>query len=197
MMTSAPKARHVLLRQPQTLRSASLGSTNAAQSCVQRRRKNITNACQQCRVKKRRCNGKQPCLSCMEKHLPCHFQTCRDGRRVRDASKTFSKLSERLSKYEYLFTTLRSSPSSNAIRILLHMRSYSNESLQQPSDSNDLVLDMVLRYIEDTSTERDGALRAVSSRNAKQSKSSVHAHYTATTIIFVLNGFRTNGICMT
>src|SRR5689334_7053787 len=86
MTIHAQRAQQHLLPQPQILGSE---STNPAWESGQRIRKNVARACEACKVKKRRCNGKYPCWPCLDKGLCCRFRTRSDRRRERGICKTF------------------------------------------------------------------------------------------------------------
>jgi hypothetical protein len=168
------QARQLLLRQPQVLGSASSGFTNPASESAQRIRKNVALACEECKVKKRRCNGKLPCRFCMDKALCCRFRPESDRRRVRGITKTFSVMSERVSKYERLFNVLRNGASSEAIQALHYLRSSPIESQQEPDYSNDIALDKVLQLVEETNGgKQDLDLRAVFTIDARFSNSAI------------------------
>ncbi|KAL3424926.1 hypothetical protein PVAG01_04207 [Phlyctema vagabunda] len=45
------------------------------------RRKNTTKACEECRRRRAKCNGQQPCLRCVARAADCHYAVEPDGRR--------------------------------------------------------------------------------------------------------------------
>jgi hypothetical protein len=102
-------------------------------------------ACEECRVKKRRCNRKYPCRICLNQAVCWQFRPESDRRRER---ATFSILFEKVSKYERLFDVLRGGSSGEAIQALYCLRSSHIENQQEPDCSNDMVLDKVLRLAD-------------------------------------------------
>lgn len=117
-----------------------------------RHRTNVTIACDQCKLKRVRCNGKKPCSRCSSKSLACTYEQGVDGRRGRNSSTEVQTLSERVDSYERFFQILRSSSSTDAVRILHHLRSQQKDNKSDPGSPEDAALSATLRFAESLSS---------------------------------------------
>jgi hypothetical protein len=143
-----------LLPCPQVLNPPS-GPTLAGQAAsnfeklTRSARNNVTLACNECKVKKARCDGKDPCTRCTLKGLHCLFESNRDRRRVRGTPAETLILREKISQYQRLFTIMHETSAKEAVQILHLLRSCSNDIQQSPGNaSGDFPLDELLQLVE-------------------------------------------------
>lgn len=149
-----------LLPRPQVLGTKSPEVTPVAESSkpARRQRSNVTLACNECKSKKSKCDGRQPCSRCIDKKLNCYYDHGKDRRRIRGSTAETLLLSERLSQHQRLLHILRSTTGGQAIQILHHLRS-SQHDLHLDLDEDDITEDnglaALLQFAEQVS-QSDG-----------------------------------------
>lgn len=132
-----------LLPQPQILASSSSSSSPVAPALaasdrsVRRLRNNVSLACNECKLKKAKCDGSEPCSRCTVKGLHCLFDSGRDRRRIRGIPANSLILTERISQYQRLFSIMRNTSPAEAIRTLHHLRTCSHDFQPPSADSTD------------------------------------------------------------
>lgn len=112
-------------------------------------RNNVTLACNECKAKKAKCDGNDPCSRCTGKGLECLFDQNRDRRRVRGLPAENAILKEKISQYERLFNTMYMTPAKEAVRVLHILRSCSVDFQQLPDCGDGLPLDELLQLVEE------------------------------------------------
>lgn len=150
-----------LLPFPQVLASSSSSPVApvlaASDRPLRRLRNNVSLACNECKVKKARCDGSEPCSRCTLKGLNCLFDSGRDRRRIRGIPTDSLILTERISQYQRLFRIMRNSSPSDAIRTLHHIRTCSHEFQLESDSSDDLALDELLQLVEQVQQGSSGS----------------------------------------
>ncbi|KAI1619481.1 hypothetical protein EDD37DRAFT_654662 [Exophiala viscosa] len=141
-----------LLPRPQDPSTDELSSL-ALDRYQRRHRTNVTVACDQCKLKRVKCNGRNPCSRCSIKALDCTFEQGTDGRRGRNSSSELQTLLERVDSYDRFFQILRSSSSADAVRILHHMRSQHKDNTSDAGSTEDAALSATLRFAESLSSQ--------------------------------------------
>ena len=140
-----------LLPRPQD--SSADGLSSLALDRYQRRhRTNVTVACDQCKLKRVKCNGRNPCSRCSTKALDCTFEQGTDGRRGRNSSSELQSLSDKVDSYERFFQILRSSSSADAVRILHHMRSQHKDNVSDSGSTEDAAMSATMKFAESLSS---------------------------------------------
>ncbi|KAK5462849.1 Gypsy retrotransposon integrase-like protein 1 [Exophiala xenobiotica] len=105
---------------------------------LRRYRTNVTVACDHCKIKRVKCDGKNPCSRCMTKSFSCSYGQGSDGRRGRSSSSEVQAFSEKVDQYHRFFDILRTIPAADAVRILHHFRSpQANTNMADSPDSAD------------------------------------------------------------
>lgn len=151
--TEEPSTPRPLLPRPQLLdlNSSDLVTYTDASKSARRQRSNVTLACNECKSKKSKCDGQQPCGRCIEKKLHCYYDHNKDRRRIRGNSAGALLLAERLSQYQRLLFILRDAPGNQAVKILHHLRSSDYDIRLDPDDDETLEntgLPALLQYAE-------------------------------------------------
>ncbi|KIW18282.1 hypothetical protein PV08_02570 [Exophiala spinifera] len=139
-----------ILPRPQGSSSPSTSRAISSDTSNRRYRTNVTVACDQCKVKRVKCSGKNPCSRCSIKSLHCSYDQGIDGRRGRTSSSEVQALSERAEQYQRVFDLLRTSSPTVACNILRQIRSQKVEDgdCAGADGANDSGLANVLRYAE-------------------------------------------------
>ncbi|KAL6243552.1 Gypsy retrotransposon integrase-like protein 1 [Rhinocladiella similis] len=145
---SAGRIQRHILPWPQRSSYASTPLPYSNDLSLRRYRTNVTVACDLCKVKRAKCNGKNPCSRCTSKSLACSYDQGSDGRRGRSTSNEVQGLSDKVEQYQRFFDILRTSSPTAACNILHHLRSQNDEAMDGSDLANDTNLAKVLRYAE-------------------------------------------------
>ncbi|KAL2424297.1 hypothetical protein ABEF95_008334 [Exophiala dermatitidis] len=89
-----------------------------------RQRKNVAVACDQCKLRRVKCDGHHPCTRCIEKQKACSYEQADDRRRHRGSSDEAQALTEQINRYRQFIRTLRLASPESAVRILHHLNSF-------------------------------------------------------------------------
>lgn len=83
------------------------------------KRARVTAACEVCRTRKSKCNGRRPkCDKCISHDTPCHYVET-ENRQIRQMYKA---LHDRQSAYEELFNCLRTMAEKDSVDVLCRIR---------------------------------------------------------------------------
>ncbi|CAO3600519.1 unnamed protein product [Absidia cylindrospora] len=86
---------------------------------TRQKRAKIVSACSECRRKKTKCNGEQPCRNCQKSSVPCVYPTSHtDDKRNGPSKAALEAIEERLKAIEDMLKTIVQSQCPWAIWIL-------------------------------------------------------------------------------
>lgn len=119
---------------------------NAAKA-FRRHRMNVTVACDLCKLKRVRCDGKLPCSTCVCKTLDCSYSQGYDRRQYRVSNDEAQYLSQRVDQYYRFVHILRTTSPDKATKVLRCLRS-ATEATRDLDSSDDTALIEALSYAE-------------------------------------------------
>jgi len=137
-----------ILPRPQEASADVPTSLLPAERFLRRYRTNVTVACDHCKIKRVKCDGKNPCSRCVTKSLACSYGQGSDGRRGRSSSSEVQALLEKVDQYQRFFDILRTVPAADAVRILHHLRSSQPNMADSLDSTHDAALAGALQFPE-------------------------------------------------
>ncbi|CAE7194778.1 Zn [Pyrenophora teres f. teres] len=86
-------------------------------------RERVASACDQCRVRKIKCNGKRPvCLECVRRSTPCHYAARSTETQGQALKRKYDALQSENEAYAELFNLIRTRPDDEAFEIIRRIK---------------------------------------------------------------------------